>query len=73
MTRPRVQTTPGQRHGVASDSDQEARTPLGSESIAAFNARSESPSEFRASEKEPKKKKKKKKKKIVINEEAIGV
>lgn len=42
-----MQDTPGQWHAVASFSDQELRTPVGSESTAAFKASRESPSELR--------------------------
>lgn len=42
-----MQDTPGQWHAVASFSDQELRTPVGSESTAALRASRESPSELR--------------------------
>lgn len=47
MTRSPEQETPVQLHGVGTESDHEWRTPVGSDSTAAFRARSERPSELR--------------------------
>lgn len=44
MTWPLLQTMPAQWHGVGSESDQELRTRVGSESMAALRARRERPS-----------------------------